>query len=109
MVAPQQIGSSRVGNFVCEEQKAALNSLDAAVHIVTQKQVAHFRAGSPVFLEKVEQIVKLAVNVAHNRDGFVLYLDKIRFILKDIQALTQDLNALFLAKPALLEKVLLEH
>jgi hypothetical protein len=51
----------------------------------------------------------LAVNVAHNRDGFVLYLDKIRFILKDIQALTQDLNALFLAKPALLEKVLLEH
>ncbi len=68
MVTPQNADSIRVSNLEANEQRHRLHRVVASVHVVTHEEVVGVWRLSPDF-KKLDQVVKLAMNVTADSDG----------------------------------------
>ena len=68
VVAPKQKEVLRVLDFVGEQEADGFQTLASAVHVVAQEEVIGLRR-EPAVLEKAEQVVVLAVDIATDFDG----------------------------------------
>lgn len=68
MVTPQNADSIRVANLEANEQRHRLHRVVASVHVVTHEEVVGVWRLAPDF-KKLDQVVKLAMNVTADSDG----------------------------------------